>query len=202
MPRLDRPDGASYANSIRVAPIIPEAWEHRHKRHRSSAIAALVAAALVAALAVVVWRGLGPTQRSANQPAHSALVAASTVLSKPPYLGVRCPIPNSVACDRVALAVWLRHPAMSVTATIAGEPLTLNDPRPVTGPAGLPRRVFDGNLQPAGIVSRLHVHPVSASSQKWLGADAPAPVVRLMIHYPGGRVVVTRLRVPLSAGYG
>jgi hypothetical protein len=66
-------------------------------------------------------------------------------------MAVACHIPNSIACDRVGLAVWLRHPALSISATIAGAPLQLNNPD-WSGPARHGRRrMFAGFLHPAWI---------------------------------------------------
>lgn len=200
------------------APIIEEAWEHRRHRHQIVAAAALALA--VTAGIVIALTSPGSGSRSGGAaPARTMTVAASTVLSKTPYMGVSCPIANSIACDRVGLAVWLRHPAVSVTATIAGARLPLNDYGAFRYRGRKPRTAFDGFLQPAGIVSRLHVHPVEGSAvytrhghlhvamrhHMWFGdsSDYPPPVpVRLTIHEPGGRTLVTRTHVELSAGWG
>ena len=116
-------------------------------------------------------------------------------------MGVRCGVPNWIGCDRVGLAVWLRRPAMAVSATIAGRAVRL-DQHAVMGPAGVPRRVFDGELDHAGITSRLHVHPVPGTRQKWYGAGQPSAVVRLRIRDADGRTTITRLRVALAPGWG
>lgn len=50
---------------------------------------------------------------------------ARQVLARAPYMGVACPTPNSIACDRIGLAIWLKEPARTVTATIAGHHLRL-----------------------------------------------------------------------------
>lgn len=118
-------------------------------------------------------------------------------------MGVACPVANSIACDRVGLAVWLRRPARAVTATIAGAPVALDwhgDQPPASGASG-PRRAFDGYLQPAGIVTRLHVTPESGGL-RWFGDGAPSPVVRFRIDYGHGRVVRTQQPVELAAGWG
>jgi hypothetical protein len=124
---------------------------------------------------------------------------------------------NSIACDRVGLAVWLKRSAVSVNATIAGAPLALDwfgDERLLT--PGVGHRDFDGYLQPAGIVSRLHVHPVEGSEfltkhgrphvivshQMWFGAGNARPLIRLTIHYANGQTLITQLRVGLAAGWG
>jgi hypothetical protein len=78
-------------------------------------------------------------------------------------MGVSCPVANSIACDRVGLAVWLKRPAVTVTATIAGARLPLHTGGDLADNLGGRGRAFDGYLQPAGIVSRLHVQPVDGN---------------------------------------
>ena len=197
-----------------VAWLFDEAWEHRRRRYRRFGIALVTAGAITAIVSVMLSHSHGVAASSTAPRADE--VAPSTVLSKSPYLGVRCSIANSIACDRVGLAVWLKRPAVSVTARIAGEPLNLDwfgEERRIYGVA---RRDFDGYLKPAGIVSRLHVHPVEGtkvltvnghtrlvnSHQMWFGAGNAQPLVRLTIRYPDGRKVTTHLHVGLGAGWG
>jgi hypothetical protein len=130
-------------------------------------------------------------------------------------MGVSCQLPNSIACDRIGLSVWLRRPALAVTATIAGASLKLNDPN-WSGTARVGRRpafVFAGFLQPAGIISRLRLtpdpggktwmaHPDSSTSSMTGAAPAPAPRVQVRIDYGHGRIVLTELNVALSPGWG
>jgi hypothetical protein len=67
-------------------------------------------------------------------------------------MGVSCRTPNSFACDRVGLAVWLREPAVRVDAAIADQELEPDDPE-WSGPAeDGERRMFAGFLQPAGLI--------------------------------------------------
>jgi hypothetical protein len=188
------------------APIIQEAWEHRRRRRHTIAAAALVSAVAVGIGIVAGLAGNGsgsPSGKPSSAEAEAIAVAPSTVLSQTPYMGVRCPVANSIACDRVGLAVWLRRPALSVTAVIAGARLVLDYDGEFRHIGDGPRTIFDGFLQPAGIVSRFHVHPVGR--QMWFG-DArhyPAPFsVRLTIHEPGGRTVITHTDVGLSTGWG
>ncbi len=123
--------------------------------------------------------------------------APGQVLSRSPYMGVACHGPNSIACDRVGLATWLKRPAHSVRATIDGRPLSLaRFGNPLT-----PGTEWAGYLKSAGIVSRLHVRPVAGTST-WLGAGTPSGTVWIVIGLGGGRHVVTHLRVPLMAGWG
>jgi hypothetical protein len=42
--------------------------------------------------------------------------SVTPLFSQPPYVGVACPTANSIACDRVGLAIWLRRPAARVNA--------------------------------------------------------------------------------------
>ncbi|HEX3618590.1 MAG TPA: hypothetical protein VHU61_18735 [Solirubrobacteraceae bacterium] len=198
-----------------VAPIIEEAWQHRRRRHRALGITAL--ATLTAAAIVIATVEHGPPSGS-SVPAPT-VVAASAVLSRPPYMGVRCPgaLANSIACDRVGLAVWLKRPAVSVTATIAGAPLVLNHRDEFLWPGDRPHTSFDGFLKPAGITSRLHVHvlPVDGTEikrlrrqgipvgpQTWLGEGKAGGPVRLTIHEPGGRTIITHVYVGLRPGWG
>jgi hypothetical protein len=135
------------------------------------------------------------------------------VFAKDPYLGVSCQLPNSIACDRVGLSVWLRRPAYAVSAAIAGAPLELNDPQWSGTERPGRRTVFAGFLQPAGITTRLHVipdpgaktwmaHPGSTTSSMSGAAPIPTPKVRVRIDYGHGRIVFTELNVLLSAGWG
>ncbi len=132
------------------------------------------------------------------------MVTASKVFAEPPYMGVHCPVANSIACDRIGLAIWLRRPAVHVRGTIAGQPLVLDwfgEERRV-GPVPA-RRALTGYLQPAHIVARLGVHP--SSPGRWYGSvaqPAPEPLVRLTITFADGQRVVTQLHVRLQTGWG
>lgn len=116
-------------------------------------------------------------------------------------MGVSCHKPNSIACDRIGLTVWLARPA-TVTARIAGVPLRLNDPTwsYVTYQSGVRLYVYAGFLHPAGLVTRLHVVPVGAAT--WLGANATSPLVRFRVDYRRGDVVIGQEHVLLHAGWG
>jgi hypothetical protein len=133
---------------------------------------------------------------------------AREVLARDPYMGVSCRIPNSIRCDRVGLAVWLRRPALAISATIAGAPVKLDDHQ-WSGPSRHGwRTLFAGFLRPAGITSRLHVTPDPGSPTTWEATSAfpavapPPALVRLRIDYGHGRVVVTQTSVDLHAGWG
>lgn len=186
-----------------VAPLFHEAWERRRRRRRLVlGGAALALAALLAVLVYASRRGPAPAPVSGGlrQPAEVTRLSPGAVMAQPPYMGVRCPIPNSIACDEVGLAIWLKRPARAVTASIAGMPLAMNRFGDELITSTRPRREFDGYLQPAGIVSRLHVH--TGGGNIWLGEGAPSPVVWLLIDYGHGHYALTHLRVMLSAGWG
>jgi hypothetical protein len=116
-------------------------------------------------------------------------------------MGVACRAPNSIACDRVGLSVWLARRA-TVTATIAGAPLRLNAPGwSYVAREGRSRvYVYAGFLHPAGLIDRLHVAAVGGF--RWFGARAPTPLVRFRIDYGRGDVVSADERVYLHAGWG
>jgi hypothetical protein len=170
----------------------------RPRRRRQLAI--LAATALIAVI-VGSRNGHGPASRSRPGAALRVMTSPAAVFAQDPYMGVSCHIPNSIACDRVGLSVWLGRPA-TVTATIAGAPLRLTDPAwsYVAHQGGKPLYVYAGFVRPAGITTRLRVTRIGGTV--WLGAYAPAPVVDFRIDYGHGNVVVTQAHVLLHAGWG
>lgn len=192
------PTGAPARPKVRAG-VIADGRRLQRRRRLRAALAAFALAAVAAGGAALLLRGGdGPTTRpAASRPVP---VAPGRLLTRMPYLGLACRLPNAVACDRVGLAVWLRHPAVSVTAAIAGRGLTLDDPEWSGGARTGRRTLFAGFLQPAGLVERLHVHPDRRG--RWIGRDAPSPVVRLTVHRAAGPDAVTQLAVPLMAGWG
>jgi hypothetical protein len=187
-----------------LAGVIEDA--RRRQRRRRCFVAAALVIAFAAALGLVL-RGHAPgfsRTVGVRWPAAPS-VAPGTVLAAPPYLGVACPVANSISCDRVGLAVVLRRPAFSVKATIAGWPLRLDYRGDLPARSQRARREFDGFLQPAGIVTHLHVRPAAGEPSMWFGDVSqpwPNPLVRLLIDYGHGRRVTTRLSVPLATGWG
>src|SRR2546429_277960 len=65
-------------------------------------------ALLVSASACGSQPGQRPTAHRRAAP-DAAEAPAKRLLARSPYLGVACPTANSIACDRVGLAVWLRR---------------------------------------------------------------------------------------------
>jgi hypothetical protein len=102
----------------------------------------------------------------------------------------------------VGLAVWLRRPAASVTAVVAGVHFKLDDPT-WSGPALHNRRtMFAGFLQPAGMLSGpLKVRP-DRGRYWWAGAHPTSARVRIVVSYPDGRGASVTTTVLLRAGWG
>ena len=158
------------------------------QRRRFSVVAVL---AVVAAVAF----GLGVSRSGNLWIRVPSRVAPDAVFSQSPDMGVAC---HSGACNSIGLAVWLRRAAVSVTATIAGHPfgLTTWQARPFT--PSTPRKMFVGYLTPLRLITSMHlVGPPSNWTGNW-----PQPLVWLRITYGSGRVVMTRLRVPVKPGWG
>lgn len=198
--------GARRASGLEMG-VIKDA-RRRQRRRRVALVMVLLLAGITGAVLGEVGSGgrvgrrqLAPT-RSGSGLGSGVLVSPAEAFAQEPYMGVACPFSNSIVCDRVGLAVWLRRPALAVSATIAGAPLKLDwaGDRPPRFASHRPRTQFDGFLQPAGLITRLHVVPESGAT--WLGSNAPSPVVRFRIDYGQGRVVMTEERVVLAAGWG
>jgi hypothetical protein len=131
-----------------------------------------------------------------------AQAPADELLSRDPYMGVSCRVPNSFVCDRVGLAVSLRMPATRVDAAIAGRRLELDDPE-WSGPIeNGQRRTFAGFLQPAGLIDGpLQVTP-DAGPGRWIGRERVSAVVELRVVRDDGRADATSIEVRLSPGWG
>jgi hypothetical protein len=177
----------------------------RQRRHRRIGAVLIALTALAAAGSILGFAlgggGSGGGRNGGRYPGAGPAPATSespaAVFAQDPYMGVACHNPNSISCDRVGLAVWLRQPA-TVTATIAGAPLKLNAPwRHVTHDSHGALYAYAGFLQPAGITTRLRVLVADA-----LGMNSPSPLVRFRIDYGHGSIVTTQQRVYLSAGWG
>jgi hypothetical protein len=158
---------------------------------------------LVGGLAAIVLR-VGD-RSPGNGPQHVAVVSPQSVLRVRPYMAVACRRPNSIACDRVGLAVWTRRPANSVRATVAGRGFTLPYqfccfPQPR---APHIRRQFVGFLHHAGLrgPGPLAVR-VENGRNRWTGVHPVSAEVQLLITFPDGSQATTRTRAPLLAGWG
>lgn len=185
-----------------IARLFGEAWDRQRQRHRKLAWFGLAICG-VAVLAYAMFRPGSAAAPATSVPGPAGALAESpaVVFSQAPYMGVRCRVANWIGCDAVGLAIWLKHPADLVTASIDGRPLAVD--RRGDQPIAATRRgtEFDGYLRPAGIESSMHVRPVPGTST-WYGNPATSASVRLLIDYGRGRYVTTHLQVPLEAGWG
>jgi hypothetical protein len=115
----------------------------------------------------------------------------SLVLSRSPYMGVACKIPNSIECDRVGLAVFLpkRRRAARIEASINDRPVEMRIP------AAVPTHgiYFEGFLAHAG----LKRGPLKVTPKKPVFAT-----VHITAHYRDGRSAETIQRVGLAPGWG
>ena len=205
---------AAPCNGVRAlaAGVIARARDRQRRRRLRLAVALLLVVALGATVANPMRGGQHPAKVRRSAPPGPPLVAPATVLSRTPYMGVACPQPNGIGCDRVGLAIWLKRRAVSVNATIAGQPLKLNWFGEERLASNKPRTAFTGYLQPAGLTTRLHLKPTEGPSIDpvcgcrvgpiWYGGKAPEPTVRLQIEYPNHTRVFTQLQVGLAAGWG
>src|SRR3954464_4142111 len=62
------------------------------------------------------------------QPSPATSAPAHLALQRAPYIGVSCRTPNSIACDRVGLAIWLRRPGARLPPTINSAPSAMGLP--------------------------------------------------------------------------
>lgn len=116
------------------------------------------------------------------------LLAALTAAAS---LGVACPVPSSVACDRVGVAVFVRERVPSVRAVVAGREVVLRRAawRDERG------RAWIGYVHHAGL--RDGPLRVPARGNRWTGRGAPVVRVRVLA---GPRSAVVRVR--LRPGWG
>ena len=121
-------------------------------------------------------------------------VPAGSVLRREPDLGVSCRQANSIACDRVKLAIWLRAPAVALSARVAGRLIVLRPP----GEVGW----WEGELHPAGLLDgALRVTP-DRGRFWWAGGHPVDARVRVRITRRDGSVDQTAVTVALRAGWG
>jgi hypothetical protein len=110
--------------------------------------------------------------------------ASRSPLARPPYVGLACRAP----CTRVGIAVWLRQPALGVTARLAGQPRQLHG----GGLGGKGPRYWEG-----------YVHlPNLRVPRGWNGTHPSVRLtLRLAIRHKSGKTVET-VRVQLHSGWG
>ena len=112
------------------------------------------------------------------------------------------PEANSIACDRIGIAVWLDSEPTRLVARVDGRSVALRDAHIRCGADRSCPRLYQAMLPPAGLLEgALKVTP-DEGRYRWLGRHPVAG--RLTITATcrdGGRAVATR-RVPLAPGWG
>ena len=147
----------------RLRALFDEAW--RRARRRRLLIAA---AAVTSAAAPIVVLG----HRESAPVAPVAPVAATLALPKEPGMGVACPDANSIACDRIGIAVWLDSVPRRLVASVGGRSVALRDAH------------------------------ISEGRHRWFGRHPVEGTLTITATYgDGSRAVATR-RVPLAPGWG
>jgi hypothetical protein len=114
--------------------------------------------------------------------------AARLELPRHPYMGVACKQANTIGCDKVGLAVWLRRPAAKLEAWIGRRHIVL---RRVGGRNGPP--TYYGFLHHAGLRGGpLAVHPHRPTFA----------IVRIRATYPDRTRRSATVKVGLAPGWG
>ncbi len=113
-----------------------------------------------------------------------------------PFLGVSCPVGNSIACDRVGIGVHLRRAATLVTVRVGGRLVTLSPP---TDP---PDDLWLGYLFDAGLRHGPLKVPIPAGAQRWLGTPELFTRARVTAFFPDGRAATRSATVQLHPGFG
>jgi hypothetical protein len=98
--------------------------------------------------------------------------------------------------------VWLRKPARSVLAIVAGRRLELADEQWSGAARDGQRRMFAGFLTPAGLRNGPLRVRVTNGRSRWEGDPPVNARVKLLITRSGGDIDATSVRVRLSAGWG
>jgi hypothetical protein len=170
----------------------------RRRRLRRGAFAAAASVAIVAAIAI----GTGTSTRG-HRHDSARTVPWRAVLTAAPGMGVACPVPNSISCDRVGVILSTKRPARAVVVTIGHRSALLDDPQ-----WGGPRRNglqtgFAGFLQPAGLrgPGPLEVR-TEHGNDYFTGAHPVTALVHVTITRADGSRVRTSVRAWLSPGWG
>ena len=156
---------------------------------------------IVAAMISGVGGGLALTRSgipNIGSPAITSAqsVAPAAILASAPSMGVAC---YRHSCDWIGLAVWLRRPALAVTATVAGQPVRLQPSSAYPQPGA--KATFVGFLRHYQRVTSIHLETAPGGPTSWNG-EAPVPSVQLRIRSSSGVTLDTRLHVPVQPGWG
>jgi hypothetical protein len=120
------------------------------------------------------------------------------------YLGLSCPTPNSIECDRVTIAIQILGSARDMSVSVAGQPIEMSPPQE-EGPSW-----WEGSLQPAGLVDGPLSGQAARGDFRWAGEPSLAAPVEIEIKAPSRDSIigeadissVTYENVVLHAGFG
>jgi hypothetical protein len=181
----------------------PALRRHRLLNTRGTSLAFAAALAVAAAIALILaapWES-GP---GSVAPAEAALalgrVPGHAIAG--PYVGVDCPHTlNSIACDRLGIAVQLLRPAVALDVTIAGRRVTMHATNFYT-PHARKRTFWVGFLYPAGLLDGpLKIHP-DEGRYYWVGRHPAFATVKITAHYNDGSSATATRRTRIGAGWG
>ena len=209
------PAPASSKTALSAA--LPPAQKARRRARKRRLIYATAAATLLLAIAVVLalTHGSGRVSHYAQPSPTGSTPAAQLALKREPQIGVACRTPNSIACDRVGLAIWLRRPAARLTATINRRTVAMGFPcgsaRYAESCSSYCRDAarhqpcgtyFEGFLRPAGLLNGpLKVKP-DRGRYYWIGKRRSVGTVRITATYRNGETATITKRVRVNAGWG
>jgi hypothetical protein len=176
----------------------------RRRRRRQGAVAALAAALIGVSAWIAIGDGDGPNRFAEPGPAVTE-VMPTQLFAREPYMGVSCLRANSIACDRVGLAVWTKDPFVAVSATIGGRTFELPF-EDCCGPqrrSSGPRRQFMGFLDHAGLrgPGPLTVQ-VENGRNRFTGVHPTTARAGVVVTYADGARQATTIRLGLAAGWG
>jgi hypothetical protein len=184
----------------RVRALFDEAWRRARRRR----LATLGAVGLLLALALIIAsRGTEPSERAKPASPQPSVLA----LPKPPGIGVACHTANSIACDRVGIAVWMSTtPALpaQLVATIGDTSVELHDRTDAAYCASKPpcSHFYTAYLDHAGLLNgALEVRP-DEGRYRWYGRHPVTAAMRITAITANGARAVTTRRVELAPGWG
>jgi hypothetical protein len=181
--------------------LFEEARQRARRRRRRRVALALGALLAAGAALLIASGGIEPVHRRAT-PAPP-VVAARSVLTARPSMGVSCSVPNSIACDRVAILLATRRPARAVSVTIGGRSTVLDDLMWSEPWRHGVKREFSGYLRPAGMRDRGPLRVRTEHGDDYFSGVHPVtPVMRVVITYADGSRRATSVRTYLSPGWG
>jgi hypothetical protein len=197
------PDTSAAQLADAAAALFEQARRRARRRRQRAAFGGLALVLIAAGVALVVVRThdrSAPTRPGAPTP---VTVTPERVLALPSYLGVSCRRANSIACDRVGLAIWTRSSVRAVRATIAGRSFDLTDDPRFVGPHQRAQpHMFIGFLHHAGLRHGALAVRVENGRNRWTGKHPVHATMRLVITLADRSRMATSANVRLSPGWG